>query len=504
MKKIFKILTATAIITVFSFEFSTLHAQDAEYELLRHQYTIREDGTMDINYRKEIKLLRNRAITAYADKGETFILYNPATDRLTINESYTVRKDGSRVTTPPNAFIDQLPSQCADCGRYNGLRERVVVHTGLEYDCTVVLDYTLHRRADCLEETFILAEDCPIKQYELIVDAPKGALTSQVEERGQAKQVNDGHSLHVVAKNLPQKEIANYLPNERELYPYVRIAYGHDHYKMIEMPIEALPEADYVLGELFDNDPLTYATNIRDYVTDHVHTTDFPLSLINYNVSPAKETFLSMCGTPRDKEWLTVTMLRQAGFSTENGEGNGRIKVGIKEQDKTMEYVLVANSKRPARLAGAAVDEQRTIDISRELLWQGTPLGDGYKQMVLPTEEGSINIDPAWLTTERKSPLKVRNCNEKYHYTIATPRTPKHELVKPVNISYTKKGVGSIRISIQQLPGGGVEVVRELNIDVADGIVSPKQYKAFRQLMQDWNTYKTVTVKAQLKRINEN
>ncbi len=115
MKKTFKIIIAVVLFSVFSSSFSVSYAQDAEYNLIRRTFTINSDGTMDISYRKEIKLLRNRAITAYADKGETFILYNPAIDKLTINESYTIRKDGSRVQTPANAFIDQLPIQCVNC-----------------------------------------------------------------------------------------------------------------------------------------------------------------------------------------------------------------------------------------------------------------------------------------------------------------------------------------------------------------------------------------------------
>ena len=178
MKKTFKIVLAAAILSIFNFEYSVSFAQNAEYNLIRRTYTINDNGSIDIRFRKEIKLLRNRAITAYADKGETFILYNPAIDQLTINESYTIRKDGSRVETPQNAFIDQLPSQCENCGRYNGIRERAVIHTALEYDCIIVLDYTIHRKRTYLNEEIILSEDCPIKEYEIIVDAPKGSLFS--------------------------------------------------------------------------------------------------------------------------------------------------------------------------------------------------------------------------------------------------------------------------------------------------------------------------------------
>lgn len=499
MNRIFKILVAVALFSVFSSPFYVSYAQDAEYNLIRRTYKVNTDGTMDISFRKEIKLLRNRAITAYADKGETFILYNPATDRLTINESYTIRKDGSRVQTPQNAFIDQLPSQCTDCGRYNGIRERVVVHTALEYDCIIVLDYTIHRQGSYLDEALVLAEDCPVKKYEVIVDLPKDSEQSigYTVAHGdfKIKTLKDKHSFHQIATDLPQKYIDNYLPAAETLYPTVHISCGKRPSDLAESSAEKLPEAIYTVGELHDNDQLTYATNIRDYVLDNIHTTDFPLSLVGYKRSSAKETFLSGCGTPADKKRLVAAMLREAGFGAE--EYDNGVHVTVHEDGRPMTYNLSTDSKRPARLDGAAIDEQRTIEISRDLIWDGPRVGGSYKQMTLPTENGSISIDPAFLTSVRKAPLKVRNCNEKYHYTIALPRTPKHTLVKPVDISRTEKGIGTIRISIKQLPTGQIDVVRELSIDVKDGIVTPKQYKAFRRMMQDWKTYKTVTIRAE-------
>ena len=77
MKKT-SIITISAIALFLSFISSTTFAQDAEYNLIRRTYKVNNDGSLDISYRKEIKLIRNRAITAYADKGETFILYNPS------------------------------------------------------------------------------------------------------------------------------------------------------------------------------------------------------------------------------------------------------------------------------------------------------------------------------------------------------------------------------------------------------------------------------------------
>ena len=158
-----------------------------------------------------------------------------------------------------------------------------------------------------------------------------------------------------------------------------------------------------------------------------------------------------------------------------------------------MDYTLSATDKRPPRLDGAAIDEQRTIEIEQTIPWQGKNIGGNYTQMTLPTERGSISIDPARLTSNRKAPVKVRNCNEKYHYTIQNAGTM---VGKPISISRTVNGLGSIKISIKQLGNGAIDVIRELNIDVPDGIVTPKQYKAFRKMIQDWNQNKRITTNA--------
>ena len=81
--------------------------QDANFNKIRRTYTVNDDGTIEYNYRKELKLISLRSF--FSVYGETFIVYNPDFQALRINESYTIRKDGSRVTTPANAFVEQLP-----------------------------------------------------------------------------------------------------------------------------------------------------------------------------------------------------------------------------------------------------------------------------------------------------------------------------------------------------------------------------------------------------------
>ena len=54
--------------------------------------------------------------------------------------------------TPENALLEVLPSAAADALAYNGLKEMVVVHTGLELGATIYLDYSVDPRPGYLPD----------------------------------------------------------------------------------------------------------------------------------------------------------------------------------------------------------------------------------------------------------------------------------------------------------------------------------------------------------------
>ena len=171
-----KIVFIAAIISIFNFQFSISRAQqpDAVYKLLRYEWTLNADGSSDFHYRHEVQILRNRALVAYADKGETFVVYNPDLEEVTINEVYTRQLDGTRVDMPQNAYIYQLPEECADCGRFNHIRELAMVHTGMELGCVIVVDYTIHRQYNLLFEDIPLQRECPVENMEVVINYPNG------------------------------------------------------------------------------------------------------------------------------------------------------------------------------------------------------------------------------------------------------------------------------------------------------------------------------------------
>lgn len=463
MKK--TILTAIILLATAS-AFAQSRQPDAVYNLIRRSYKLNSDSTMDIRYRKEIVLLRNRAITAYADKGETFITYNPAFESLTINESYTLRPDGTKVNTPPNAFILQLPSECTDCGRLNDMREMAIVHTALEYNCTIVLDYTLHRKSTRLAERFNLNQDCPVKRYEI--------------------RYADGHTQ--VATDLPQTVNDPYMPAKQ----------GYDiEFQLGAKPAytaeQSLPAAESLLAALKKDSPKEYAAAIRDWVVDYVHLNPVDPARTDYTATPAAQVFASNCGTAIDKTGLLAALLNQAGFRTTIIDGSlnvfGDRPLQVEVAIDGLKYRLTATDKSPllteSEKADAAAVASAPIYIDRALDWNPDTIVDNYIRITLPNEKGGINIDPAKLNPSRTSPVQAAAVTEFYHYTMELPKGAKL-IGGDINIEYNRN-VGSINIIVKQ-KGRRLLVTRSLRLRKA--VIAKADYADFRQLMIDWNSHR--------------
>ena len=438
---------------------------DAEYNLIRRTYKVNGDGTMDIRVRKEIKLIRNRAITAYADKGETFIEYNPEFESLTINECYTLRPDGTKVETPQNAFVNQLPSACVDCGRYNGIRELAIVHTGLEYNCVVVLDYTLHRKSGVLAERFNTSMDCPVKRYEIVYP--------------------DGHKQ--VLTDIPQTLNDPYMPAKK----------GYD----VEFQIGAIPqytaesgilEARKVINGLKKEDAKATIAAIRDWVVDYVVLNPINPARVNYRMAPAAEVYTSNCGTAIDKTGLLAAMLGEAGIEARivnesiSVFGDKPLEVEVTIDGKA--YRLSATDKRAlmdTESALAAAGE-KPVYIDRKLEWKPDTLVDGYYRITLPEEKEAFNLTPAYLPPSRKSEVQATAAPQFLHYTMELPKGARL-LGGDVEVEYTLPEVGSINIIVKQ-KGKRLLITRSLRLRKA--VITQREYNDFRRIMIDWNSFK--------------
>ena len=462
---------------------------DAEYNLIRRTYKANNDGSIDITVRKELKLIRNRAITAYADKGETFILYNPAFERLTVNESYTVRSDGSKVTTPANAFINQLPSSCQDCGRYNHLREMVVVHTALEYGCTIVLDYTIHRQNPKLYDNFPTVLDCPVKQFEVVCQQ-SGDIKFHVTAPDKFKY-NEATSTYC-ASNIAQSVVDRYLPDRVNNQPFViSTADGYD--ALFAFQKETLPQAASFLSNLYNDDKLQYACDIRDHVVDNIRLNNIAPSLAGFRHASAAETWASNCGTAVDKAVLLCALFNQVGFDASVAfEGNDCMVSCVIDG---LSYRFSPTRKNKAVMHDAAIPAAIVTRDTTNLEWTPLSLGDSYYRIALPATQNSHSIKASQLTSMRQQPLKVTPSEISHRITLTIPDSVNIKmLTKEVDYHSTQAGLWDATITLRRT-GNRVEVLRSLKITTQE--ISPKYYKAFRQMLQKWDTTTELLFKKQ-------
>ncbi len=458
-------------VLVFS---TTLLAQsgqpDAEYLLLRRSYTINSDGSMDVRFRKEIKLLRNRAVTAYALNGETFIEYNPQFETLTINECYTLLPDGSRVEPRQSAYVDQLPSHCADCSRLNNIREMAIIHTGLEEGCTVVLDYTLHRQTTRLWEHFDMMQRYPVKHYEVIVNGEMWRNERNIPQDDWSAQPYavkpTRYEIDVQLGELPQWTGERWLANATNVDT------------LADMPQMERAEA--------------VCRWVRDNVVCH-HGLD--LARLDYAITPAATVYADNCGTPADVVAMTTAMLNRVGIdatlvrdSTVNNIAESfRIEVII---DK-IHYCINPFSRQTWTPVGAAVDDNAPLVIDSTLAYHPQEMADGYSRITLPADEGTMNINPALLVPSRNIPVAVKPCDESYRYTIELPR--KTDLVGgKQEVSYSVDGVGSIEITVKQK---GRKLIVSRHIVITCDEVDMEHYAEFRHMMQEWKRGREFFVK---------
>jgi len=481
MKKIFLL---AAFISIFNFQFSVSHAQqpDAVFRLLRHEWTLNDDGTSDYRYRHEVQILRNRALTAYADKGETFVVYNPDIEEVTVNEVYTIQLDGSRVDMPQNAFIHQLPAECADCGRFNHLRELTMVHTGMEIGCLVVVDYTVHRRHNFLYETLPLLRDCPVERLEVKVNAPRDMEVRRVllgEEylpAGVTKSsLLDGD---IVLRNLPQAPREPYMPEH--IVPTIRFFNGPVEFNPA-VQVDPFTAATDDVARGMVGDDMYNVEHIRNFVLENIHLNAIHPRHLNYTRATAAEVWNSGCGTATEKAVLLASILTNEGYPARVvGDMYDQVAVVV----DTLEYTLDPHHRTPLAILGKAKDVEQVFSMSHENQeLKLDSLGGGYFRSALSVltdlNGDAVAFAPARLPTTRTTPLQATMCDFTDNASYLLPKGLK-VVGGDVNESLSFAGLGSVEVSVVQK---GNKIVAKRRLVLKKSIIPVEDYAQFRQLM---------------------
>lgn len=306
----------------------TEEQKNADSVLLKqvHEYTLNTDGSTDYHY------YHQRAYNTYQSfhryYGESFVIYNPNNQVLTINKSETKMADGKMVQSPENAFNLVLPFQAANAPAYNHLREMVITHVGLEIGAVVEFDYTLHSDAGVspfFAQKILLNESSPVKELEIVVRVPKGEnlnyfVTNQ-SDNIKTNKVTKGDFDVYTWKASELKALSNESHQVEGLADYQTLVFSNvDLAEGNGILSEALTKEfspDDSMKEFLQGKSKTCADveAIRSYVVGSMNSYWVEPAYCGYQFRSPAEVWASNGGTEAEKAILLASMLKHIGLN---------------------------------------------------------------------------------------------------------------------------------------------------------------------------------------------
>lgn len=344
---------------------SMAQEHDAVFKLLKKEYQLHNDGSIEYTYTKELKLHSKYAFNRMY--GESFVVYNPDFQRLKIEAAYTIMADGKRVDCPKNAFNEVLPRAAAGYPAYNNMRELVITHTALEPGCTIFLKYTLvssPQHIDQMMGTEVWQEEVPVEKAEFVLKVPARRnlqcllLNSDVvshETLGDSERSYtwtfknlkaSTHEAHAPAYGIaPTIFFSTYADLPTALESWAKIN------KIGQGDLKSMPALanSIALAQKQGKSGFALARDIQKIIVNDIDNKPIPLAWHNFMSEGAAKAWQSGVGSGLDKARLLCHALQAAGFSaqlvafvpralwqSQIGDLNALHKFGVRISSKSM------------------------------------------------------------------------------------------------------------------------------------------------------------------------
>ncbi len=314
------------IVNIFSFSFASEY--DAEYLEITKEYKLGMDGKTSYTFHKKVKLNTYRATQRLF--GEDFIVYNPKNQKLIINKSVTIMKNGRRVETPENGYNEVLPRGALNDPTYNHLREMVVTHTGLEIGSVIDFSYTLKNNNSSalgLMGTEVLSENFPTQQYIIKVSVPKNIeLQYKFMNFEQEPDISIKNSMKTYIWKMEkiQPVINESNIGDVELFRPKLIFSSLENWNEIYSHLFTIVEDGLILNSIIKqkvDDLLEDKINqtkkmliLQDFVANKTGSVNIDLNILGYKSKSAVKTYNDNSGTGWDKAILLTSLLKEAGL----------------------------------------------------------------------------------------------------------------------------------------------------------------------------------------------
>ncbi|WP_303299088.1 DUF3857 domain-containing protein [Phocaeicola coprophilus] len=505
---------------------------EAEFRKLSKTYTLRADGSQELRVQKELTLFTHAAMNGLY--GETFIVYDPEFQELTIHESYTRQKDGTVIKTPSNALVEVLPSSAANAPAYNHLKEMVVVHTGLELGATIYLDYSIVSKAGYLPELDVccpVKELSPVKEFIFRLNVPAGKSVRYELLNASAKPViAQGNGMksfiwtlkdvaprpyaypsgrgnlglvQAVASGMMPVFVASTWPGYTEAVKYLQKQFAVGNTSVVEGKV-----AELIQG--LEGNPQAMRNAIANYMAGLYQLGHCNVSLqdAGYRLRPASEVITSAYGTQAELVNLDVTLQRAAGLEAEVAVCALRPSVDGNRGLATVMSLVCQSKKMPEKVALTGTEEaclqpfMTITDLQGKKLMLESYLGAKEVRTTDTLEVKSDKLQEladGWGIVPLSDPTPVRSLyayagNTSISEKILLPRTVDCALETIVRLPEGMKWSGHADKEISNACGkvvfsykavkGGVKVTRSIRIDRQ--LQTPANYKELYALLSEW------------------
>ncbi len=505
---------------------------EAEFRKLSKTYTLRADGSQELRVQKELTLFTHAAMNGLY--GETFIVYDPEFQELTIHESYTRQKDGTVIKTPSNALVEVLPSSAANAPAYNHLKEMVVVHTGLELGATIYLDYSIVSKAGYLPELDVccpVKELSPVKEFIFRLNVPAGKSVRYELLNASAKPViAQGNGMksfiwtlkdvaprpyaypsgrgnlglvQAVASGMMPVFVASTWPGYTEAVKYLQKQFAVGNTSVVEGKVAELTQG-------LEGNPQAMRNAIANYMAGLYQLGHCNVSLqdTGYRLRPASEVITSAYGTQAELVNLDVTLQRAAGLEAEVAVCALRPSVDGNRGLATVMSLVCQSKKMPEKVALTGTEEaclqpfMTITDLQGKKLMLESYLGAKEVRTTDTLEVKSDKLQEladGWGIVPLSDPTPVRSLyayagNTSISEKILLPRTVDCALETIVRLPEGMKWSGHADKEISNACGkvvfsykavkGGVKVTRSIRIDRQ--LQTPANYKELYVLLSEW------------------
>lgn len=505
---------------------------EAEFRKLSKTYTLRADGSQELRVQKELTLFTHAAMNGLY--GETFIVYDPEFQELTIHESYTRQKDGTVIKTPSNALVEVLPSSAANAPAYNHLKEMVVVHTGLELGATIYLDYSIVSKAGYLPELDVccpVKELSPVKEFIFRLNVPVGKSVRYELLNASAKPViAQGNGMksfiwtlkdvaprpyaypsgrgnlglvQAVASGMMPVFVASTWPGYTEAVKYLQKQFAVGNTSVVEGKVAELTQG-------LEGNPQAMRNAIANYMAGLYQLGHCNVSLqdAGYRLRPASEVITSAYGTQAELVNLDVTLQRAAGLEAEVAVCALRPSVDGNRGLATVMSLVCQSKKMPEKVALTGTEEaclqpfMTITDLQGKKLMLESYLGAKEARTTDTLEVKSDKLQEladGWGIVPLSDPTPVRSLyayagNTSISEKILLPRTVDCALETIVRLPEGMKWSGHADKEISNACGkvvfsykavkGGVKVTRSIRIDRQ--LQTPANYKELYALLSEW------------------